>query len=197
MTRPSIAGIVAAAGLGVRMGGPKADLVVDGVRLLDRAINLAQAGGCEPVLAVIGPRTRPPRDVRSVVNPSPGDGMRSSLALGIGAVTGVPPREQPDAIALLLVDQPGLTAEAIAAVVQSWRPGRISTGVVVGRDRRIRTHPVVMSPAQWQAALILAGPDEGARRYLAQRADLIDEVEVDVDPMDLDTPADLDRWNRG
>ncbi|MDT4919050.1 MAG: hypothetical protein QOH89_3750, partial [Pseudonocardiales bacterium] len=42
-----------AAGAGARMGGPKAELVVGGVRLLDRAVETAREAGCDLVLAVV------------------------------------------------------------------------------------------------------------------------------------------------
>jgi molybdenum cofactor cytidylyltransferase/nicotine blue oxidoreductase len=52
-----------------------------------------------------------------------------------------------------------------------------------------------MSPALWRAALQLAGEDEGANRLLKTRPDLVDEIPADGDPTDLDTQADLARWN--
>jgi molybdenum cofactor cytidylyltransferase/nicotine blue oxidoreductase len=51
-----------------------------------------------------------------------------------------------------------------------------------------------MSAELWHSALALAAPDEGARAFLAERADLVDEVAVDGDPIDLDRPEDLLRW---
>ncbi len=178
----TVAGIVLAAGLGHRMGRPKAEIEIGGVRLLDRATDALRAAGCEPVIAVVQ------QDVRSnaitVVNPDPASGMRSSLEAGIEAVTTA------DAVAVILVDMPGITGDAIAEVIAGWRPGRITVGTSGGR----RTHPTVMSPRQWREAVVLAESDEGARRYLAQHPGLVDEVPVAVDPTDLDTPEDLARW---
>jgi molybdenum cofactor cytidylyltransferase/nicotine blue oxidoreductase len=57
-----------------------------------------------------------------------------------------------------------------------------------------RGHPTVMSPDLWRSALRAAGEDEGARRLLAARPELVDEVAVAGDPTDLDTPAELRRW---
>jgi molybdenum cofactor cytidylyltransferase/nicotine blue oxidoreductase len=51
-----------------------------------------------------------------------------------------------------------------------------------------------MSPALWREALAAAGEDEGARRLLGARPELVDEVAVAGDPTDLDTPAELRRW---
>jgi molybdenum cofactor cytidylyltransferase/nicotine blue oxidoreductase len=43
--------------------------------------------------------------------------------------------------------------------------------------------------------LAIAGPDEGARAFLALCPDLVDPVAVAGDPIDVDTPADLARWS--
>lgn len=179
-----IAGLVLAAGLGSRMGGPKAEIVVDGVRLLDRATSALATAGCVPVVAVVQPGVAG-TDAILVPHPQPALGLRSSLALGLGAVPG-----SVDAVAVTLVDMPGVTSDAINEVIAGWASGRIAVGVCEGR----RTHPIVMAPTQWHAALELAEPDEGARRYLALHPDLIDEVPITIDPIDLDEPADLARW---
>ena len=178
-----VAAAVLAAGSGTRLGGPKADLVVGGVRLLDRAVDVAREAGCAPVFAVVREGTDAGGAV-AVVNPEPERGMRSSLALAVEAAA--------DALALavLLVDMPGTSAGAVRAVVDAWRPGRIA----LGRYPTGRGHPTVMSSDDWRAALELAGPDEGARAFLAAHADRVDEVDVPGDPSDLDTPDDVDAW---
>lgn len=178
-----VAGAVLAAGSGSRMGAPKGELVVDGTRLVDRAGAALAAAGCAPVLAVVRPGVTVP-GATVVPNPDPARGMRSSLALAVDAAG------ECDALAVLLVDTPGVGAAAVRAVVGAWRPGRIAVGVYAGR----RGHPTVMAPGLWREALALAGPDEGARALLAARPELIDEVPVSGDPTDLDTPDDLAAW---
>lgn len=165
------------------MGGPKADLVIDGARLLDRAVAAARAAGCAPVYAVVREGTHV-ADAVAVVNPDPGRGMRSSLELAVAAA------RDADALAVLLVDNPGISTGAIGAVVGAWTPGRIAVGRYAGQ----RGHPIVMAPGMWRAALEVAGADEGARAFLAANPELIDEVDVPGDPSDLDTPDDLARW---
>jgi molybdenum cofactor cytidylyltransferase/nicotine blue oxidoreductase len=167
------------------MGRPKAELVLGGVRLLDRAVRLLGAAGCDPVLAVV----RPGADAvgaRLVVNAQPERGMRSSLDLAVAAaaVDGV------DALTVLLVDTPGVTADAVSAVVGAWRPGRVAVARYADRSG----HPIVMALPLWREALALAGADQGARALLAAHAELVDEVAVPGTPDDLDTPADLDVW---
>jgi CTP:molybdopterin cytidylyltransferase MocA len=178
-----VAAVVLAAGSGLRMGAPKADLIVDGARLLDRAVAAARDAGCTPVLAVVRAGTEV-AGAQLVVNPDPDRGMRSSLALAVDAAA------EADALAVLLVDVPGIGGDGVRAVVDRWRPGRIAVGRYAGR----RGHPTVMAPELWRAALELAGPDDGARAFLAARHDLVDEIDTPGDPTDLDTPDDLTRW---
>jgi molybdenum cofactor cytidylyltransferase/nicotine blue oxidoreductase len=179
-----IAAAVLAAGSGSRLGRPKADVVVAGARLLDRAVAAASGAGCTPVYAVVRAGTDVIEAI-PVVNPDPDRGMRSSLALAVDAADGAA------ALAVLLVDTPGVSAPVVRAVTAAWRPGRIALGSYAGG----RGHPIVMAPQQWRVALELAGPDEGARAFLAAHPDLVDEVAVVGDPSDLDTPEQLARWS--
>jgi CTP:molybdopterin cytidylyltransferase MocA len=167
------------------MGTPKAELRVDGERLLDRAVRVVTDAGCHPVWAVVRTGVQVP-GAQSVVNPSPERGMRSSLDLAVAAAQ----RDGVDALAVVLVDTPGLAVDAVAAVVGAWSPGRIAVGSYAGR----RGHPTVMDVAAWQAAVAAAQPDAGARAYLAARSELVDEVAVPGDATDVDTPAQLRDW---
>ena len=166
------------------MGGPKADLVLACERLLDRAVRTLREAGCAPVVAVVRAGAAVPEGAVAAVNPDPERGMRSSLELAVAAAAGA------DALAVLLVDLPGVPASAVREVVAGWRPGRVA----VGRFGEVRAHPTVMAPALWRAALATAGPEEGARAFLRAHAELVDDVAVAGDPADLDLPADLDPW---
>ena len=178
-----VAAAVLAAGSGRRMGRPKADLIVGGERLLERAVHAARIAGCDPVYAVVRAGVAV-ADAVLLANPDPDRGMRSSLALAVDAAADA------DALAVLLVDAPGIGADAVGAVCAAWRPGRVAVGRYAGRQ----AHPTVMAPALWREALVQAGPDEGARALLAARPELVDVVDVPGDPTDLDTPDDLTRW---
>jgi len=165
------------------MGRPKADLVVDGVRLLDRAVGVLRGAGYDPVIAVVREGTHV-TGASAVVNLDPDRGMRSSLELAVDAASAS------DALAVLLVDTPGIGAGAARAVLAAWQPGRIA----VARYGTRRGHPIVMSPQLWRTALDHAGTDEGARALLGARPELVDEIIVTGDATDLDTPDDLAQW---
>ena len=175
-----ITGAVLAAGAGTRMGTPKGELVVDGVRLVDRATAALHAAGCGEVIAVV----RKGVDADGAkVNPAPEHGLRSSLEIAVESATG-------DALVVILADMPGVDAGSIGQVIDRWQPGRITVGAYGTQ----RGHPTIMSLAFWREAVAMAGPDEGARRFLALRPDLVDAVNVGGNLADLDSPADLCSW---
>jgi molybdenum cofactor cytidylyltransferase/nicotine blue oxidoreductase len=168
------------------MGEPKAGLVVAGRTLLERACAELAAGGCTPVFAVIRPGGAAPAGAVPVLNSRPERGMRSSLELAVAAAGEL------EALAVVPVDTPGVTAAAVRATVATWRPGRIAVASYSGR----RAHPVVMGLPLWRTALSGAGADEGARALLRDRPELVDAVPVAGDPADLDRPADVAAWLR-
>jgi CTP:molybdopterin cytidylyltransferase MocA len=180
-----VSAVVLAAGAGRRMGMPKAEIVLGGRSLALRAVAAMAQGGCDEVIVVVRADAAPVDGARAVVNPRPERGMRSSLVFGLAAADS-------EGVAVLLVDTPGIEAGAIATVLSHWRghPGRIAVATFAGR----RGHPIVMAAGHWHAAMALAGPDEGARRYLEAYAHLVDDVAVPGSPVDLDTPDDLRAW---
>lgn len=181
---PRWSGILLAAGSGSRMGTPKASIVVDGTPLLERAVSVLQAGGCDEVIAVVRPGFALDRpDVVLVENPQPERGMGSSLRLGLSAASGI-------RAVVLLVDTPGITADAVRAVLES--PGSVAIGTYDGQ----RGHPVSFDRPLWTEVAAMAEGDAGARNFLRARPELVIEVPCVGNPVDLDTPADLDEWNR-
>jgi CTP:molybdopterin cytidylyltransferase MocA len=173
-------GIVLAAGSGSRFGRPKADLVVDGQRLLDRAVAVLRAGGCDEVVAVVRPGTAV-AGATVVENPDPARGMGSSLRLGLAAARG-------ERAVVLLVDTPGVGAAAVRRLLAADAPVAIAT--YGGR----RGHPVAFAASTWDEVGRLAAGDQGARAFLRARPDLVTEVPCEGEPADIDTPADLAAW---
>ena len=175
-----VTGLVLAAGAGRRMGRPKAELVVDGERLIDRAVRVLRAGGCDEVVAVVRDGLTD-ADARAVVNPAPERGMGSSLRLALAAASG-------RRAAILLVDTPGIGSDAVRAVLAVDAP------VVVATYRGRRGHPGVVDRAWWGEVAERAEADRGARPFLQAHPELVIEVECPGDPSDLDTAADLAAW---
>ena len=181
-----ISGVLLAAGAGRRLGRPKAEIVIGGERLLDRGIAVLYAAGCSDVVAVVRDDTgRPTRtSVTTVRNPDPDRGMGSSLRLGLAACTG-------EIAVVMLVDTPGVDAEAVRAVVDAVRAG--SPVAIAEFDGR-RLPPVAFARPQWNRVAELAEGDQGARGFLRAHPELVTAVACAGDPSDIDTPHDLLRW---
>jgi nicotine blue oxidoreductase len=187
-TPSQVAGLVLAAGAGRRYGGPKALVRLDGRLLVERAVRLARDGGCAPVVAVLGAaapivRTRADLgDALAVENPDWPTGMGSSLRAGLATLADT------DAVAavVLLVDMPGITAEAVRRLVALAAPDRLA---MAGYGDR-RGHPVLLGRAHWAGVSESAVGDVGARPYLRRNTARLRVVPCDdvADDADLDTP---------
>lgn len=187
MNSPSVAAVVLAAGGGRRYGMPKALVEYQGSLLVERAVRTARAV-CDPVLVVLGARAldvwrSADLDGATVLaNADWASGMASSLRTGLEGLRGWPARI--DAALVLLVDMPGMTAGALAALVSHVAPDALAVATYGG----VRGHPVLLGRDHWDGVIATATGDEGARRYLAQR----EVTEVDctglADPTDLDVP---------
>lgn len=181
------AAVVLAAGGGRRYGMPKALVEYQGSLLVERAVATAQAV-CDPVLVVLGARAVDvwrTADLGGAVVLANGDwetGMASSLRVGLDGVRGFP--ASIDAALLLLVDMPGMTAEAVRRVAQHAAPDALAVATYDG----VRSHPVLIGRTHWTGVVETASGDEGARRYLAAHA--VTEVDCTglADPTDLDVP---------
>lgn len=177
-----------AAGGGRRYGGPKALVRLDGALLVERAAGTLQAAGCTPVVVVLGAEAERVRaeadlgDAVTVDNPSWRTGMGSSLRAGLAALDGT----EATAAVVLLVDMPGVTAEAVRRVAARAGPDALVTATYRGR----RGHPVVLGRHHWAGASALAVGDIGARAYLtAHWSDVLGVSCEDVaDDTDLDVP---------
>lgn len=188
--RGAVAGVVLAAGAGVRFGGPKALVRLDGERLVDRAVRTLRDGGCAPVLVVEGAAPVGPVDADVVANLEWAQGMGSSLRAGLAAVQ---PRADVEAAVLMLVDTPWVTSVAVHRVIARHTvPGRRALAVQASYDG-VPGHPVLVDRTVWGDVARLATGDQGARGWLRTHAAevvLVDCSDVG-DPRDVDRPEDL------
>ncbi len=122
-----------------------------------------------------------------MTNPDWESGMASSLRAGLGAATG-------EAALVALVDQPGITAEAVRRLREAHRPGFAIAATFEGE---IRT-PVLFDRSLWTEVGAAVTGDAGARHWLRRNPARVIPVACDdvADPTDLDLPEDLTRWER-
>lgn len=193
-----VAGVVLAAGAGVRLGRPKAQVVLDGRRLVDLAVEACARAGLDPVVVVTGAAAvepEPPagtdqQDRPEVVvahNPEWETGQASSLRAGLAVVAAHP---DVDALVVTLVDTPGVGAAHLRRVVAALADG--ATAAVAAYRGQQRT-PVGLVREVWAEVADAVRGDEGARAWLREHQGLVVPVECgDLGPWrDIDTPADL------
>jgi molybdenum cofactor cytidylyltransferase len=195
-----VSGVVLAAGSSTRMGCPKQLLPLGDRPLLRHVVDAALASCLDEVVLVLGHRAREIERglalpaggrVRVAVNSDYARGQSGSLRLGLRSTS-----RRAAAAAILLGDQPGVSARVIDRVVGAFRAaGGLAARpeyATVGK-RRLPGHPVLLARRIWPELDELRG-DEGARALLAARPEWLLAVEMEGEPPgDIDTPADYRR----
>lgn len=117
-----VTAVVLAAGASSRFGSPKLLASLADRPVLQHVLDAVAATGLDDTVVVLGDGHSAVegaiawRDERRVVNPRPGDGLSSSLRVGLDAAADDPATE---AVIVLLGDQPAIRPEVIRAVVEA------------------------------------------------------------------------------
>ena len=184
----SVAGLLLAAGAGRRYGMPKA-LVPHGDGLLvEHGLGTLRDGGASPIVVVLGARHEEIEDRADlagavvIINEDWPTGMGSSLRAGLTALGST----DVDAVAVLLVDTPGITSGAVRRITDRGGPSALVAATYGGE----LGHPVLLGRDHWRGVIEAAVGDRGARPYLrAHRDDLVLIACDDVaSGEDIDTP---------
>jgi len=178
----STAGLVLAAGEGRRFGGPKAPFVLDGERLVDRAVRVLREAGCDPVAVVLGAWVGDVPGADVIVNDDWPTGMGSSLRRGLEHLG-----PDVDRVLVSLVDLPGLTSDAVRRLVAAESADPRESLASATYDG-VRGHPVLLGRAHWAGVAATATGDRGARAYLAAHEITLVEVADGATGDDLDEP---------
>jgi nicotine blue oxidoreductase len=203
-----VRGLVLAAGAGRRMGGPKALLRItrDEPTLVERAVDLLTAGGCDGVTVVVGSAGDEVealvrslgRDVDIAHCPDWDEGMGASLRAGLAAVAAATHEGggMSEAVLVTLVDLPDLTSEVVGRVLDDpglaahpeahWR-GELRRAAYGG----VPGHPALIGRDHWEVVAHEAGGDQGARGYFRTHPHVLVECGDLATGRDADTPAQL------
>src|SRR6266404_536719 len=158
MRQKHIPAVVLAAGRSSRMGQPKQLLRYCGESMLRRAVSIALAADCDPVVVVLGADFELVRKelsgtlARVVVNQNWADGMSSSIRCGISAVDQITNREA-NAALLMLCDQPWVDTDAIRQLARCYQE---------------RAAPVVASKYESNGAAVFGVPAIFARELFIE-----------------------------
>jgi molybdenum cofactor cytidylyltransferase len=184
---PFVAGLVLGAGGSKRLGRPKQTLPYGEETLLGHVVGVARACRFDQTIVAIGGHADEVRDAVDlagtdvVVNEAYGEGCSSSIAAALGTLD---PRC--DVLVLMLGDQPGVSAETVAALLA----GRGDAPLAACRYDDGGGHPLALARETFGALADLHG-DKGVWRLLDQRAAEVAGVPVAGPvPLDVDTPED-------
>lgn len=185
-----LAAAVLAAGGSSRFGPePKLLAPFRGRPLITRAVEAAlEAGVFDVVFVVAGAvdlADEVPPGTLLLHNPHWAEGQATSLAVAVQAarVGGF------DALVVGLGDQPFVGPEAWRAVAGAPGPEPIVVATYEGE----RGNPVRLRREVWDE--LPASGDQGARRLMAGRPELVGEVACPGNAADIDTQEELDRWS--
>lgn len=180
------AAVILAAGDATRFGRQKLREPFRGRPLISWTIDTVTEVFGTDVFVVTGSDTLDdilPPTVTAVHNDRWSQGMATSLACGIEAAAA----SGHDAVVIGLGDQPLIDAT-------SWRSVAASTAPVAVADfDGHRCPPVRLDSSVWP--LLPTEGDEGARRLMASRPDLVVGVPCSGQSIDIDTQEDLARWS--
>jgi len=181
----TVSGLVLAAGGSSRLGRPKQLLPYRGATLLDHVLDVARSCVFDQLVVVIGgaaDRVKARVDLGGcevVVNEGFGEGCSSSIASALEVVRG-------DVLALLLGDQPGVTAESVRALLDGRGDAALACCLYDGG----RGHPLAFSREVFGDLRALHG-DKGVWKLLDRGP--VTEVRVPgAIPRDVDTQADYE-----
>jgi molybdenum cofactor cytidylyltransferase len=187
-------GVLLAAGTSSRFGAPKPLAQFDGATLLERALRAACAVlSPADIFVVVGAhaeRLRPSivaHGAHAVRNERYAEGIGLSIGVGVAAL---PPTAT--AVLILLADQPRVTGDDLAHLVDAWR--RHPDARACAHFEGVRGAPAIFPAADFAALRALRG-DRGARALLREDEDGRPLVEVAMPhaAFDVDTPDDLAR----
>lgn len=154
--------LVLAAGGGKRFGMPKANFRYGNDRLVDLAVRIARAGGCDHVLVVLGAHLCEVPSAEVIHNPGWRTGLASSLSVGLKHLAGL---GSVDRVIITLVDEPHIAPADIRQLVTSASP----LAATLYGDQW--SHPVLIHSSHWDALLQRLAGDRGARPYLLEHLD--------------------------
>ncbi|MCN0153735.1 nucleotidyltransferase family protein [Salinispora arenicola] len=180
--------MIIAAGGGRRIGGPEALLRQGENPLVSTMIETMTAAGCERIVVVLGAAADQVRETADltratvVVNRAWGTGVGSSIRAGLAAIDD----DAVEAVAVVPVDMPGLTAEAVRRVAALPYPDVLVCATYGG----LRGYPMLFGRRHWSGIATLARADVGARPYLLAHKDQIVDISCDTvaDGSRVDSP---------
>jgi molybdenum cofactor cytidylyltransferase len=179
--------IILAAGSSARLGQPKQLLPFRGRSLLRHAAETALGSVCRPVVVVLGARADRLQTelagllVTVVLNPTWTEGMASSIRVGLAALASE--TRVPDAVVLMLCDQPLVTSAMLDHLVNVHRSE--ARGIVASAYEETMGVPALFSRKYFPELASLVG-DQGAKRIIVKHENDLARISLPEAAFDVD-----------
>lgn len=189
--------IVLAAGAGSRFGGGKLAALLEGRPVLQHVLDALAELRLGRVVVVLGhdaPSLRSAitwRDEQRVLNPEPERGLSSSVRLGFAALQFTPV----DAALVVLGDQPRLSGEVVAALIEAPLSDARPVAVPDYADGASGPNPVLVLRSAWPLVDTISG-DRGLGPLLETHPELVVRLPAPGANPDIDSRDDLERLAR-
>jgi molybdenum cofactor cytidylyltransferase len=187
-----VGALILAAGAATRMGKIKQLLPYRGRTLVEHAIQQAQLAGFAPVLVVLGAQAQAVAEAvrrtsaASVVNENWARGMGSSIVAGVVRMLELAP--DLEAMAVLLADQPYVSASHLAAMARVFEG--LSAPILAARYAGTLGVPALFRRAVFSKLQELK-PDAGARSLLRRATGDVHSFDLPEAATDIDTPEEF------
>ena len=209
--RPSA--LIAAAGLGTRMAGPKVTAPLGAGTVVGHVISaVRRAGGLREIVVVAGSghadvaaavaqaeaeisgrggTVEPAAPIMVVCNPTPEEGMSSTLREGLAAL------RRPAGVMVLLGDQPLVRPETLRRILEVYRESPRAAAVGLAGNGVSQARPPVLLHRSLLPLLADLHGDQGARQLLTTHVASVVSVQgAPEEAVDVDRPEDLERVRR-
>lgn len=190
-----VGALILAAGASSRFGEPKQLLRIEAESLVSRAARAAGEAGCAPVAVVVGAgrdaigRELEETSVLIVENAAWRSGLGTSIRCGLQVlVAGDPALE---AVVILACDQPMVSSAVIRDLIEARE--RTGKPIVASSYAKTVGVPAIFDRSCFEALATLP-EDIGAKRVIEARLDEVEQVPFEDGAIDIDTPADLQRF---
>jgi molybdenum cofactor cytidylyltransferase len=186
--------IILAAGGATRMGQLKQLLAYRGSTLLRHSIEQAIGADFQPIVVVVGSNVQALSEsiadepVKTVHNERWETGMGSSIIAGMRAL--LDSDQGPEAVAILVADQPLVEAKHLTAMCELLSTG---TSMVAAQYRGTIGVPAFFKRELFDALLSLT-PEAGARKLLRCSDASVTQFPLPEAAVDIDTPEDFERF---
>jgi molybdenum cofactor cytidylyltransferase len=191
-----VSAIILAAGSSTRMGTVKPLVRIGGETMLERTLSALRESRVDEIIVVLGHSAALIQQsvrfdgARIVVNDSYYEGMASSLRTGLSSL-----RAETAAALIVLADQPFLKHETIDRLIEEYREKKPE--IIVPTYNGFRGNPVLLDRSVFNELAELSG-DIGCRAiFQGHKSGMLKVPVLDAGVLlDLDTPADVERFEK-